>query len=67
MKGLRKDLFHLINKFAELNNAKNEVIIHFVDNQLQNITSDTSGIFQLYFYKNLFDPLKKVELSTATK
>ena len=61
------DLFHLINKFAELNNVKNEVIIHFVDNQLQNITSDTSGIFQLYFYKNLFDPLKKVELSTATK
>ena len=53
------DLFHLINEFAELNNIKNEAIIHFVDDQLQNLTSDTCGTFQLCFYKNLFDPLKK--------
>ena len=27
-----------------------------LDNQLQELTTDTCGIFQLYFYKNLFDP-----------
>ena len=27
-----------------------------LDDQLQELTADTGGIFQLYFYKNLFDP-----------
>ena len=53
------DLFQSINKFAELNTIKDDVILHFAGNQLQNETSDTCGIFQVYFYKNHFDPLKK--------
>ena len=28
------------------------------DDQLQELTTDTCGIFQLYFYKNLFDPVR---------
>ena len=56
------NLFHLINEFAELNRIKDQVILHFVDDQLQNETSDTCGIFQLYFNKNLFDPLKKSKM-----
>ena len=56
------DLFHLINEFTELNRIKDEIILHFVDDQPQNETSDTCGIFQLYFYKNLFDPLKKSKM-----
>ena len=51
------DLFQLISDFAELNRIKDEVILNFVDQQVQNKTSDTYGAFQLYFYKNLFDPL----------
>ena len=35
------DLFHLIDKLTELNNVKKEVMSHFVDDQLQNLTSDT--------------------------
>ena len=64
------NLFHLINEFAELNRIKDQVILHFVDDQLQNETSDTCGIFQLYFNKNLFDPLKKRKMindDTLTK
>ena len=53
------DLFHLINEFAELNRIKDKVILYLVDNQLQNETSDTCGIFQVCFYKNLLGPLKK--------
>ena len=27
-----------------------------LDDRLRDLTTDTCGIFQLYFYKNLFDP-----------
>ena len=60
-------LFHLINKFAKLNRIKDEVILHFVDDQLQNEITDTCGIFQLYFYKKLFDPLKKSRIINNNK
>ena len=30
--------------------------IVLLDDQLQELTTDTCGIFQLYFYKNLFEP-----------
>ena len=60
-------LFHLINKFAELNRIKDEVILHFVDDQLQNEITDTCGIFELYFYKKLFDPLKKSRIINNNK
>ena len=55
------DLFHLINEFGKLHNIKNEIVLYLVDDQLQELTSDTCGIFQLYFYKNLFDPLAKTK------
>ena len=32
--------------------------IILLDDQLQELTTDTCGIFQLYFYKNLFDPVR---------
>ena len=31
--------------------------IILLDDQLQELTTDTCGIFQLYFHKNLFDPV----------
>ena len=49
------DLFQSINKFAEINTIKDDVILHFAGNQLQNETSDTCGIYD----KNHFDPLEK--------
>ena len=32
--------------------------LYAVDDHLQETTSDKCRIFQLYFYKNLFDPLE---------
>ena len=55
------DLIQSINEFTELNTIKDDVILHFVGNQLQNETSDTCGIFQLYFYKNLFNHSRKIK------
>ena len=61
------DLFHLINEFAELNRIKDEVILHFVDDKLQNKITDTCAIFELYFYKKLFDQLKKHKIINDSK
>ena len=53
-----QDLLHLMYEFGKLHNVKNEINVFSVDDQLQKIETDTCGIFQLYFYYNLFNPLK---------
>ena len=52
------DLLHLINEFGKLHKVKNQVTLPFVDDQLQMIEKDTCGMYQLYFYVNLFNPLE---------
>ena len=42
----RKDLFHLLSKFSKYHNVK-EMTLYAVDDQLQETTSYTCGIFQL--------------------
>ena len=39
-----------------LNNLSNKMTVVLVDDEIQKIYSDTCGLFQLFFYKNLFDP-----------
>ena len=51
-------LLHFMNKFRKKHNLKNEVMVHFVDDQLQKTETDTCGIFQLYFYVNVFNPVE---------
>ena len=53
-----KDFFHLISEFGKLNKQKKEMKIILLDDQLQEPTTDTCEIFQLYFYKSLFDPVR---------
>ena len=53
---ITKDFFHLLAEFAKVNNLSNEMTVVLVDDEIQEIYSDTCGLFQLYFYKNLFDP-----------
>ena len=63
--------FHLLYQFANLKKTK-QMKISIVENQLQEIMTPTCGIFQLYFYKNLFDPpitseiLKEKKLNGTT-
>ena len=45
-------------EFGKLHKIKDVVTVHLVDDQLQKIEMDTCGIFQLYFYINLFTPLE---------
>ena len=51
-----QDLLHLMYEYGKLHKINDNVTIHAVDDQLQEIYSDTCGIFQLYFYYNLFVP-----------
>ena len=48
-------MLHLINKFGKLHDLKEEVRVYFVEDQLQKTKTDTSGVFQLYFFVNLFN------------
>ena len=70
-----QDLLHMMYKFGKLHKINDVVTVHLVDDQLQKIETDTCGIFQLYFYVNLFTPLenssivnnKKLSKSTLEK
>ena len=53
-----QDILHLINTFGKLRNLKEEVRVHFVDDQLQKTETNICGVFQLYFLVNLFNPDK---------
>ena len=53
-----KDFFHLLSEFGKLKKQKIETKIILLDDQRQELTRDTCGIFQLYFHKNLFDPVR---------
>ena len=39
-------------------NLKNEVIVHLVDDQLQMVEKGRCGMYQIYFYVNLFNLLE---------
>ena len=56
-----KDWFHLLSKFSKYHNVK-EMTLNAIDDHLQETTLDTCGIFQLYFYKNLFHPLEDSQI-----
>ena len=53
-----KDFFHLLFEFGKIKKQKKEMKFILLDDQFQELTADTRGIFQLYFYKNLFDPVR---------
>ena len=54
--GTAEDFFHLLAKFAKVNNLSNEMTAVIVNDELQEIYSNSCSLFQLYFYINLFDP-----------
>ena len=46
---------------------KGHVKVHLVDDQLQKIETDTCGMFQLYFYFNLFMPFENSSIISDKK
>ena len=62
-----QDLLHLMNEFRKLHKIKDIVKVHLVDDQLQKIETDTCGMFQLYFYFNLFMPFENSSIINDKK
>ena len=56
LKTTTQDLLHLMYEFGKLRNIQDEITVFSLDDQLQKIETDTCGIFQIYFYYNLFNP-----------
>ena len=61
-----QDFFHTLNEFSKVHKSK-EINVYIVDDCLQDLESDTSGIFQLYFYTNLFLPNYKSKILNSKK
>ena len=56
-----QNFFHLLEQFAKLKKAHYMNILK-LENQIQDLISLNCGQFQLYFYKNLFDPDEKSKI-----
>lgn len=61
------DLFHLINEFGKVHNIEDKLTVYLADDQPQEDDTDTCGIFELYFYTNLFKPLPISSLISDTR
>ena len=62
-----QDLLHLIYEHGKLHNINDTVTVHSIDDQLQKIETDTCGIFQRYFYYNLFVPYENSSIVDDNK
>ena len=56
-----QNFFHLLNEFYKLKKT-NEMNILIVQQPVQELTHSSCGLFQLYFYKNIFNPDEKSEI-----
>ena len=52
---IAENFFHLLSQFPRLKRT-NDVNILIVEHVVQELTSSTCSLFQLCFYKNIFDP-----------
>ena len=56
-----QNFFHLLEQFAKLKKTHCMNVL-ILENSIQDIISPNCREFQLYFYKNLFDPDKKSKI-----
>ena len=47
-----------MNEWRKKHGLKDNIIVRLIDNQLQMIEKETCGMYQIYFYVNLFKPLE---------
>ena len=59
-----QDFFHTLYELGRVHNTQS-VDVFMVDDCLQDLELDTCGIFQLYFYTNLFLPRENSKINNA--
>ena len=47
-----------MNEWRKKHGLKDKIIVRLIDYQLQMIEKETCGMYQIYFYVNLFKPLE---------
>ena len=62
-----RDFFYFIQAFGIKLKLRSFVNIWMVENRMQDLDSATCGIFQLFFYENLFNPDKNSKIQNETK
>ena len=62
-----RDFFHFVQSFGDCLKIKDSLNIWMVEDPIQMTETVTSGIFQLYFYKNWFNPPTNSKLQNHKK
>ena len=64
---IRLAIPHFVQAFGIKLKLKSFVNIWIVEGQIQDLDSNTCGIFQLYFYESLFNPNQNSKIQNDTK
>ena len=62
-----RDFFYFVQVFGIKLKLKSFVNIWMLEDRIQDLNTSTCGIFQLYFYKNLFNPDQNSKIQNETK
>ena len=62
-----RNFFHFVQAFGNKLKLRNFVNIWIVEDRIQDLDSVTCGIFQYYFYDNLFNPSKKSKIQDKAR
>ena len=62
-----RDFFYFVQSFGNKVKLRNLVNLWVVKDRIQDLNSVTCGIFQIYFYDNLFNPDKNSKIQNKTK
>ena len=62
-----RDLFYFVQTFGIKLKLRSFVNIWMAEDRIQDLESSTCGIFQLYFYENLFNPDENSKIQNETK
>ena len=64
--GTAQSFFHLLEQFAKLKKTDCMNIL-ILENNVEDLLGSICGLFQLYFYKNLFDPDENIKILNHEK
>ena len=62
-----RDFFYFVQAFGNKLKLRSFLNTWMVEDRLQDLDSSTCGIFQIFFYENLFNPLETSKLHGETK
>ena len=62
-----RQFFYFVQSFGNKLKLRSFVNIWMVEDRLQDLNTSTSGVFQIYFYKNLFDPGEESKINGETQ